>query len=155
VLKQARALFEPLPKDMATAESPTARERALLGRLPFFDPRLPIDGDMSCSSCHQPALCGTDGLPRSIGVQQRAHPRHAPTILNSALASPITFGQPDEKAVSDRVTRITGYTALFNAAFPNDPPISPAIRRRCLRPREQGWRSSSTRVAWHATTVSA
>jgi cytochrome c peroxidase len=141
LLKQARELFQPLPKNMATPESPTTRERVLLGRSLFFDPRLTIDGNMSCSSCHQPALYGTDGLPRSIGVQQRPHPRHAPTILNSALniihwrgdresvedqvikalTSPITFGQPDEKAVIDRVTRITGYAALFNAAFPNDP----------------------------------
>jgi cytochrome c peroxidase len=140
LLKQAQELFQPLPKDIATQESPTTRERVLLGRSLFFDPRLTIDGNMSCSSCHQPALYGTDGLPRSIGVQQRPHPRHAPTILNAALniihwrgdrdsvedqvikalTSPITFGQPDEKAVIERVTRITGYASLFNAAFPND-----------------------------------
>jgi cytochrome c peroxidase len=145
LLKQAQELFQPLPKNMATPESPTTRERVLLGRSLFFDPRLTIDGNMSCSSCHQPALYGTDGLPRSIGVQQRPHPRHAPTILNAALniihwrgdrdsvedqvvkalTSPITFGQPDEKEVIERVTRITGYAALFNAAFPNDPqPVS-------------------------------
>src|SRR5437016_2002793 len=64
----------------------------------------------------------------SSGVRQRPHPRNAPTILNAglnfiihwrgdrdnledqvikALASPITNGQPDEKA-------IIGFTPLRN-----------------------------------------
>ncbi len=35
--------------------------------------------------------------------------------------SPITSGQPDEKAVIDRLSRIAGYAPLLKAAFPNDP----------------------------------
>jgi cytochrome c peroxidase len=38
-----------------------------------------------------------------------------------ALTSPITSGQPDEKAVIDRLSRIPGYTPLFKAAFPDEP----------------------------------
>jgi cytochrome c peroxidase len=38
-----------------------------------------------------------------------------------AVASPITSGQPDEKAVIDRLSRIAGYPPLFKAAFPNEP----------------------------------
>jgi cytochrome c peroxidase len=38
-----------------------------------------------------------------------------------ALASPITNGQPDEKAVLDRLEQIPGYAPLFKAAFPEDP----------------------------------
>jgi cytochrome c peroxidase len=142
LLKQAQGIFEPLPKDMATAEFPITRERVELGRSLFFDPRLTIDANMSCSSCHQPALYGTDGLPKPTGVKQRAHPRHTPTNLNAgtsfvihwrgdrtnledqvfqALTSPITSGQPDEKAVFDRLARIPGYPPLFKAAFPDDP----------------------------------
>jgi cytochrome c peroxidase len=141
LLKQAQDLFKPLPKDMATPELPITKERVQLGRSLFFDPRLTIDANMSCSSCHQPSLYGTDALSRSIGVKQRAHPRHAPTILNAAtnfiihwrgdrtsvedqviqaLKSPITFGQPDEQAVLDRLARIPGYAPLFKAAFPSD-----------------------------------
>jgi cytochrome c peroxidase len=95
---------------------------------------------MSCSTCHQPGLYGTDGLATSIGVQQRPHPRNAPTILNSALSiihwrgdresvedqaikaltSPITNGLPDEKGVLDRLARSSGYAPLFKAAFPED-----------------------------------
>ena len=85
LLKRAQELFQPLPKDMATREFPVTKERADLGRRLFFDPRLTVDGSMSCASCHQPALYGTDALPTSIGVRQRPHPRNAPTILNSGL----------------------------------------------------------------------
>jgi len=142
LLKQAQELFQPLPKDMATAEFPITRERVELGRSLFFDPRLTIDANMSCSSCHQPAFYGTDALPKAIGVKQRPHPRHVPTNLNAgtsfvlhwrgdrtdledqvfqALTSPITSGQPDEKAVIDRLARIPGYAPLFKAAFPDEP----------------------------------
>jgi len=141
LLKQAQGIFQPLPKDMATAEFPITRERVELGRSLFFDPRLTIDASMSCSSCHQPAFYGTDALPKPTGVKQRPHPRHVPTNLNAgtsfvihwrgdranledqvfqALTSPITSGQPDEKAVIDRLTRIPGYAPLFKAAFPDD-----------------------------------
>ena len=126
---------------MASAEFPITKERVELGRSLFFDPRLTIDGNMSCSSCHQPAFFGTDARPKSIGVQQRPHPRNAPTVLNAAtsfvihwrgdrtgledqvfqaLTSPITSGQPDEKAIIDRLSGIPGYPPLFKAAFPNE-----------------------------------
>jgi len=142
LLKQAQGIFPPLPKDMATAEFPITRERVELGRSLFFDPRLTIDSSMSCSSCHQPAFYGTDALPKPTGVKQRPHPRHVPTNLNAgtsfvihwrgdrtnledqvfqALTSPITSGQPDEKAVIDRLARIPGYAPLFKAAFPEEP----------------------------------
>src|SRR5215813_15502352 len=97
---------------------------------------------MSCSSCHQPAFYGTDALQKPMGVKQRPHPRHVPTNLNAgtsfvihwrgdrtnledqvfqALTSPITSGQPDEKAVIDRLAGIPGYAPLFKAAFPEEP----------------------------------
>jgi cytochrome c peroxidase len=142
LLKRAQEIFQPLPKDMATAEFPITRERVELGRSLFFDPRLTIDANMSCSSCHQPAFYGTDALPKPMGVKQRPHPRHVPTNLNAGtsfvihwrgdrtnledqvfqtLTSPITSGQPDEKAVIDRLARIPGYAPLFKAAFPDEP----------------------------------
>jgi cytochrome c peroxidase len=140
LLKRAQELFQPLPKDMATPEFPITKERVDLGQQLFFDPRLTVDGNMSCASCHQPALYGTDALPTSIGVKQRLHPRNSPTNLNAALnvihwrgdresvedqvikalTSPITSGQVDLKAVEDRLGRIPGYAPLFRAAFADD-----------------------------------
>jgi cytochrome c peroxidase len=74
-LKRAQGLFQPLPRDMATPDAPITPQRVDLGRLLFFDPRLTVDADVSCSSCHQPARHATDGLPKSIGVRQLPHPR--------------------------------------------------------------------------------
>jgi cytochrome c peroxidase len=142
LLKQAQEIFQPLPKDLASAEFPITRERIELGQSLFFVPRLTIDSNMSCSSCHQPAFYGTDARPKSIGVQQRPHPRNAPTVLNAgaspivhwrgdresledqvakAVTSPITSGQPGEKAVIDRLARLPDYAPLFKAAFPDEP----------------------------------
>src|SRR6516162_1511523 len=141
-LKRAQGLFQPLPRDMAVPEAPITPQRVDLGRLLFFDPRLTVDADVSCSNCHQPPRHGTDRLPKSIGVRQRPHPRNAPTRLNAglnfvihwrgdrdsledqvikALASPITSGQPDERAIIDRLEQIPSYAPLFKAAFPDDP----------------------------------
>jgi cytochrome c peroxidase len=141
LLRQAQEIFQPLPKDGLSAEPPATRERVEHGRWIFFDARLTIDGNMSCSSCHQPAFYGTDARSKAIGVKQRRHPRNTPTVLNTgaldiiywhgdrdsledqvakAVTSPITSGQPDENAVIDRLSRIPGYAPLFTAAFPNE-----------------------------------
>src|SRR6516164_3478909 len=58
LLTTAQQVFQPLPKDIATPEFPITPERVELGRALFFDPRLTIDANMSCSSCHQPAFYG-------------------------------------------------------------------------------------------------
>jgi len=142
LLKQTQEIFQPLSEDLASAGLPTTRERIELGRSLFFDPRLTVDGNVSCSSCHQPVFYGTDTLPRAIGVKQRPHPRNAPTVLNTgalqiihwrgdrdsledqvakAVTSPITSGQPDEKAIIDRLSHVSGYAPLFATAFPNEP----------------------------------
>jgi cytochrome c peroxidase len=141
LLKQAQALFKQLSKDMATPGSPVAQERIRLGHLLFFDPRLTVDANVSCATCHQPSLYGTDALSKSIGVRQRIQARNAPTVLNSALqfvnhwrgeresvedqaaralTAPISSGQPDEQAVIDRLENISGYAPLFEAAFPGE-----------------------------------
>jgi cytochrome c peroxidase len=75
-LKQAQGLFQPLPQDMATPEAPIAPPRVDLGRLLFFDLRLTVDADVSCSSCHQPVRHGTDRLPKTDGPQCRAQLHH-------------------------------------------------------------------------------
>jgi len=89
----------------------------------FFDPRFTIDANMSCATCHQPALYGTDGLPRSIGVRQRPHPRNAPTILNSALS--ITHWRGDRESVEDQVIKAMTSPITFG--------------QRMKRPFSTGW----------------
>jgi cytochrome c peroxidase len=56
-----------------------------LGRYLFFDPILSKNQDMSCASCHQPEKGFSDGLPRSMGANNKELTRAAPSLWNSAF----------------------------------------------------------------------
>jgi len=140
LLRQAQRTFQPIPKYTSDPGTTLAKEQVALGRLLFFDPRITADGDVSCATCHQPALYGTDGKPTSIGVKQRPHPRNAPTVFNTAIYSVIHWRGDresledqaeqaltgaissglNERDVIDRLRRIDGYAPFFAAAFPTD-----------------------------------
>jgi cytochrome c peroxidase len=83
ILRRAlRASPLPAPPPDSTnrvADDPRAAE---LGRTLFFDPALSGTGEVSCATCHQPALRFTDGLPLSKGVGTAG--RHAPTLVDAA-----------------------------------------------------------------------
>jgi len=148
LLAQARQFFQPLPKDMATTEFPVTP--AELGRALFFDPRLSLDGTVSCARCHQPSLYGTDALPKSVGVESRPNPRNAPTILNAALQfaahwygdrisvedqaaksflGKASFGNPDFASVEAKIKAIPSYEGMFAKAFPGEK--DPVTQQNC------------------------
>jgi len=54
-----------------------------LGKMLFFDPRLSLSGWISCNSCHNLSMGGSDNLPTSIGHGWFQGPINAPTVLNS------------------------------------------------------------------------
>ncbi len=58
---------------------------AELGKKLFFDPRLSKSGFISCNSCHNLSMGGTDNLKTSIGHNWHQGPINAPTVLNSSL----------------------------------------------------------------------
>ena len=139
--ERAQQLFKPLPKDAGTAEYPVTPERVALGRALFFEPRVSTDGVMSCAKCHQPALYGTDALPRSIGNSGKLLPRNVPTVFNTALQfaqhyggnrkdveeqavkaliSPLAYGNADYAAFEIKLRAITGYRPMFEKAFPGE-----------------------------------
>jgi cytochrome c peroxidase len=148
LLKDARSLFAPLPKDMATAERPVTPALAELGRALFFEPRVSVDGTASCARCHQPQLYGGDALAKSHGHHDRLNGRNAPTVLNTALqvkqhwtgnredvedqatralTGAASYGNPNFDAPMARLKAIAGYQPLFAAAFPGDAnPVTPA-----------------------------
>lgn len=59
--------------------------KAELGKKLYFDPRLSKSGFISCNSCHNLSMGGTDNLKTSIGHNWQRGPINAPTVLNSAL----------------------------------------------------------------------
>jgi cytochrome c peroxidase len=56
-----------------------------LGKKLYFDTRLSKSGFISCNSCHNLSLGGTDNLKTSIGDHWQQGPINAPTVLNSSL----------------------------------------------------------------------
>jgi cytochrome c peroxidase len=56
-----------------------------LGKKLFFDTRLSKSGFISCNSCHNLSMGGTDNLKTSIGHNWQEGPINAPTVLNSSM----------------------------------------------------------------------
>ena len=63
----------------------TSQAKVELGKQLFFDPRLSKSGFISCNSCHNLSMGGSDNLPSSIGHNWQQGPINSPTVLNSSL----------------------------------------------------------------------
>lgn len=146
-LADARANFGQLPARFDNPDNPVTPEKVALGRMLFFEPRVSLDGTVSCARCHQPFLYGVDTLPKSFGVQGRPVPRNASTVLNTAgqfvqhfggnrkdveeqawraLTGKVSYGNPDMATAMARLKAIPGYGPLFAKAFPGEAdPITP------------------------------
>ncbi len=74
-----RPLSPPPAPGNRYADDPAA---AALGQPLFFDRRLSGNGQVACSTCHDPSLAFTDGRPLARGIGDTA--RHAPTVLGAA-----------------------------------------------------------------------
>lgn len=75
-----RSLYQPI--EPARIEHPA---RVELGKKLFFDPRLSKSGFISCNSCHNLSMGGTDNLRTSIGDHWQKGPINSPTVLNSSM----------------------------------------------------------------------
>lgn len=126
---------EPIqPIKPATIANPALVE---LGKKLYFDPRLSKSGFISCNSCHNLSLGGTDNLPTSIGHKWQQGPINAPTVLNSSInvaqfwdgrastlkeqaggpiANPAEMGFTHELAVAV-LDSIPGYVEEFDRVF--------------------------------------
>ncbi len=111
-----------------------------LGKKLFFDPRLSASGFISCNSCHNLSMGGSDNLPTSIGHKWQEGPINSPTVLNSSLnfvqfwdgrakdlkeqaggpiANPKEMAFTHDLAVETLKT-IPGYVAEFKEVFGNN-----------------------------------
>ena len=62
--------------------SPSAPAKVELGKKLWFDPRLSRSGFISCNSCHNLSMGGSDNLKTSIGDKWQKGPINSPTVLN-------------------------------------------------------------------------
>lgn len=60
-------------------------KKAKLGKELFYSPRLSKDNQVSCNSCHNLQMSGTDGKPKAIGPDNMVSEFNTPTVLNSGL----------------------------------------------------------------------
>jgi cytochrome c peroxidase len=142
--KYQRPTSIPFPADNAFT-----KDRELLGRTLFFDPRLSSSNWISCATCHNPALAWGDGLPKAIGHGMGVLGRRTPTILNLAwtdllfwdgraeglegqalgpIESPGEMNQKLEE-LPDKLARIEGYRHLFQMAYPGEGITTKTIAR--------------------------
>lgn len=130
---------ESLPKaSPAPADNAVTEDKILLGKTLYFDPRLSLDGTVSCNSCHNVMSGGDDNRAGSVGIKGQIGGRGAPTVWNSGfltvqfwdgraasleeqakgpLINPIEMGMPNHEAVIARLKKIEGYQPLFDRAF--------------------------------------
>jgi cytochrome c peroxidase len=77
------ALDEPIKPILAAKVADPALVE--LGKKLFFDPRLSKSGFISCNSCHNLSMGGTDNLKTSIGHRWNEGNINAPTVLNASM----------------------------------------------------------------------
>lgn len=138
--------FEALPDAPPTpADNVMSAAKVELGKQLFFDPRLSVDGTVSCNSCHNVMSSGTDNRAVSVGVDGQKGGRSAPTVWNAAFLSvqfwdgrantledqakgpilnPIEMGMPDHRTAVRRIENLPGYVAQFESVFGGARPVS-------------------------------
>lgn len=127
-------------------KDPITKEKVELGKKLYFDPRLSKSGLISCNTCHNLALGGTDGVSAAIGHKWTMNPHHlnSPTVYNSVFfdaqfwdgrskhladqaQGPVQAG-PEMAApkslVEKRINSIPEYIAEFKKAYTDDVKIS-------------------------------
>lgn len=133
-----------IPKD-----NPQTPAKIELGKMLYFDPRLSMDGTISCNSCHNVMFHGGDGRPVGVGIHGQRGGRGSPTVWNSAyntvqfwdgraasleeqavgpLVNSVEMGMTSHDFVIKRIKQIPGYVDAFKKVFPKDkePTISNA-----------------------------
>ncbi len=124
------------------AANPLTKGKFELGKQLYFDPRVSLDGTVSCATCHNPEHGWTDSpLATSIGIDGQVGSRNAPTVINAAygrtmfwdgrapslegqaqgpIQNPIEMGKQSYKEIIERLRKISGYTEQFQKVFGTD-----------------------------------
>lgn len=152
LMATAQPLFKPIPATApALPGNPATPDKIELGRMLYFDPRLSASHAISCASCHNIGLGGTDTQPTSIGHHWQRGGRNAPTVLyavfNTAqfwdgraadlqaqaggpMVNPVEMASP-QAHVTEQLKGIPGYHDAFAKAFPgeSDPITLPNVEK--------------------------
>ncbi|HEX5623529.1 MAG TPA: cytochrome c peroxidase, partial [Sulfuricurvum sp.] len=88
-LKPIPSNAKALEKLTSNPKNPTTAAKTELGKMLYFDPRLSKSGLISCNSCHNLGLGGSDGMSSAIGHKWTSNPHHlsSPTVYNAVFYS--------------------------------------------------------------------
>lgn len=121
-------------------QSTLTEARVELGRWLFFDTRLSRDGTRSCGICHEPAKAFSDGLVRSLGIENTPLPLNSLPLFNiywreeltwsnritdlrTHMLIPLFESEPvemgmEEELLVHRLKNNERYVSFFSLAFP-------------------------------------
>ncbi|MBN2870545.1 MAG: cytochrome-c peroxidase [Campylobacterales bacterium] len=138
-LKPIPANKKALEKLTSNPKNPTTAAKVELGKMLYFEPRLSKSGLISCNTCHNLGLGGSDGMSAAIGHKWKANPHHlsSPTVYNAVFysqqfwdgRSPHLEDQAQgpmqaapemaapKELVTDVVTSIPTYVTMFQKAY--------------------------------------
>ena len=133
------------PEPRQDPAAPMSEEQVALGRRLFYDPRVAVNGQGSCVSCHEQRLAFADGRATSVGPTGEVHPRNAMALANAVYNSrqnwtnpniqtlrqqalvvllntdPVELGWTGREAqILDRLRADGEYAQQFRDAFPDD-----------------------------------
>lgn len=139
--------------------NPIVNEKALIGRVLFYDKSLSTNNTVSCASCHQQSHAFSDASVVSMGVNGTTG-RHSMRLVNARFAAEIKFfwderaatleaqttqpiqdhaemgfsGQNGDPALTDLLAKLKSkdyYQVLFRQAY-NDTEITEPRLQECL-----------------------
>lgn len=126
------------PVSVVPASNPLTKGAYELGRQLYFDPRVSLDGSVSCATCHNPDKGWGDGFKVSTGIDSLRGNRSAPVVTNTVygksmfwdgrepsletqaqgpMINPVEMGNPDHDGVVERIREIPGYQEQFKKVY--------------------------------------
>ena len=141
LMTKAKEKFKPIPANPPTLENnPITKEKIELGKMLYFDPRLSKSGLISCNTCHNVGLAGSDFQPTGTGHAWQHGTRNDITSFNAVfntsqfwdgraktlaeqakgpLFNPVEMANNEERVLKT-LNSIPEYVNMFKKSFPGD-----------------------------------
>lgn len=141
LLVEALESFKPLPDSLIDQSNPINVAKITLGKRLYLEPRLSINGKISCNSCHLLDKFGVDNEKTSPGHEGKRGDRNSPTVYNAGLhlaqfwdgrakdleeqalgpiLNPVEMGMKSEADVVAMLKNDKDYIQAFSVAFPGE-----------------------------------
>lgn len=158
------------------ASNPMTRAKLELGRQLYFDPRVSLNGTVSCATCHNPETGWTDRLKTSVGIDGQVGARNAPTVLNTVygktmfwdgrapslegqaqgpIQNPIEMGKQSYKEIITRLRTISGYQEQFHKVFGTEATLDGLAKAIAAFERAEALSGNSKYDKYNAGNVNA